>query len=102
MYSAQPVRIETAAGKWIDGVVAGFPSICNPAEPIRRKPPDIENIYVDIGATNAAEVRKAGVDILDPIVINRRLMNLAIHRTGRSFHRRSFRRSRAPGIAEPH
>ncbi len=23
MYSAQPVRIETAAGKWIDGVVAG-------------------------------------------------------------------------------
>ncbi|MGA8981731.1 MAG: M20/M25/M40 family metallo-hydrolase, partial [Candidatus Acidiferrales bacterium] len=46
----------------------------------RNSPPsagDIENIYVDIGATSAAEARKAGVDILDPIVINRRLMKLS-------------------------
>ena len=49
-------------------------------QPGRSTPPkasDLENFYVDIGATSAAEVRKAGVDFLDPIVINRRMMNLA-------------------------
>lgn len=77
MYAAQPVRVETAAGKWIDGVVAGLSVHLQPGRTDPPKAADIENIYVDIGATNAAEVRKAGVDILDPIVINRRLMNLA-------------------------
>jgi putative aminopeptidase FrvX len=77
MYAAQPVGIETAAGKWMDGVVAG---LSVHLEPGRANPPqaaDIENIYVDIGAGSAAEVRKAGVDLLDPIVIDRRIMNLA-------------------------
>jgi len=77
MYSAQPVRIETAGGKWIDGVVAGLSVHLQPGRTNPPKAADIENLYVDIGATNAAEVRKAGVDVLDPIVINRRFMNLA-------------------------
>ena len=77
MYSAQPVRIETAAGKWIDGVVAGLSVHLQPGRTNPPKATDLENLYVDIGATNAAEARKAGVDLLDPIVINRRLMNLA-------------------------
>jgi putative aminopeptidase len=77
MYSAQPVRIETAAGKWIDGVVAGLSVHLQPGRTDPPKATDLENIYVDIGATSAAEVRKAGVDILDPIVINRSLMHLA-------------------------
>jgi putative aminopeptidase len=77
MFSAQPVRIETAAGKWIDGVVAGLSVHLQPGRTNPPKATDLENLYVDIGATNADEVRKAGVDILDPIVINRRLMNLA-------------------------
>jgi putative aminopeptidase len=76
MYSAQPVRIETAAGKWIDGVVAGLSVHLQPGRTNPPKATDLENIYVDIGATSAAEVRKAGVEILNPIVINRRLMNL--------------------------
>jgi putative aminopeptidase FrvX len=77
LYSAQPVKIRASNGKWIDGVVAGLSVHLQPA---RTNPPnatDLENLYVDIGATSAAEVRKAGVDLLDPIVINRRLMNLA-------------------------
>jgi putative aminopeptidase len=77
MYSAQPVKIGTASGKWIDGVVAGLSVHLQPG---RSNPPnagDIENIYVDIGAMSAQEVRKAGVDVLDPIVINRRLMKLS-------------------------
>jgi putative aminopeptidase len=77
LYSAQPVKIGTASGKWIDGVVAGLSVHLLPG---RTNPPsagDIENIYVDIGAMSAEEVRKAGVDVLDPIVINRRLMKLS-------------------------
>ncbi|MGA8022476.1 MAG: M20/M25/M40 family metallo-hydrolase [Candidatus Acidiferrales bacterium] len=77
LYSAQPVKVGTASGKWIDGVVAG---LSVHLEPGRTNPPsagDIENIYVDIGAMSAEEVRKAGVDVLDPIVINRRLMKLS-------------------------
>jgi putative aminopeptidase FrvX len=77
MYSAQPVRIETATGKWFDGVVAGLSVHLQPGRANPPKAADIENIYVDIGASSEAEVRKAGVDILDPIVVNRRLMNLA-------------------------
>src|SRR5271168_4807156 len=70
MYSAQPVRIETSAGKWIDGVVAGLSVHLQPGRTNPPKAADLENLYVDIGATSAAEVRKAGVDLLDPIVIN--------------------------------
>src|SRR5271170_1451191 len=77
MYAAQPVRIETATGKWIDGVVAGLSVHLQPGRANPPKAGDIENIYVDIGASSEAEVRKAGVDVLDPIVISRRLMNLA-------------------------
>ena len=77
MYSAQPVRIETAAGRWIDGVVAGLSVHLQPGRTNPPKASDLENVYVDIGASSAAEVRKAGVDILNPIVINRRLMKLA-------------------------
>src|SRR5271156_5063827 len=77
MYAAQPLRIEMSAGKRINGVVAGLSVHLHPGRANPPKASDIENIYVDIGATSAAEVRKAGVDILNPIVINRRLMNLA-------------------------
>src|SRR5271155_1629212 len=77
MYSAQPVRIETTGGKWINGVVAGLSVHLQPGRTNPPKATDLENLYVDIGATSAAEVRQAGVDILNPIVINRRLMYLS-------------------------
>lgn len=76
LYSAQPVKVETSSGKWIDGVVAGLSVHLQPG---RVNPPrltDLENIYVDIGASSAAEARKAGVDNLSPISINRRLFEL--------------------------
>jgi putative aminopeptidase FrvX len=76
LYSAQPVKVETASGKWIDGVVAGLSVHLQPGRTDSPKSGDIENIYVDIGASSAAEARKAGVDNLCPIVINRRLMKL--------------------------
>jgi putative aminopeptidase FrvX len=76
LYSAQPVKIGTTNGKWIDGVVAGLSVHLQGGHLNAPKAGDLENFYVDIGATNASEVRKAGVDLLSPIAINRRLMNL--------------------------
>jgi putative aminopeptidase len=76
LYSAQPVKIGTVDGKWIDGVVAGLSVHLQGAHLNAPKAGDLENFYVDMGATSAAEVRKAGVDLLSPIAINRRLMNL--------------------------
>ena len=55
------------SGKWIDGVVAGLSVHLQPGRVNPPKSSDIENIYVDIGASSAAEARKAGVDILSPL-----------------------------------
>ena len=79
LHSAQPVRIRTAGNQWIDGVVAGESVHLQQNGSVRPTPDarDLENVYVDIGATSAAETRKAGVDILSPVAINRRLIGLA-------------------------
>jgi len=77
LYSAQPVWIESAGGKWIDGVVAGLSVHLQPG---RQNPPrltDLDNIYIDIGAMSADEAGKAGIEKLSPLAINRRLFNLA-------------------------
>ncbi|HEY0703996.1 MAG TPA: M20/M25/M40 family metallo-hydrolase [Candidatus Acidoferrales bacterium] len=76
LYVAQPVRIRTTSGKWIDGVVAGLSVHLQGAHTNAPKPADLENFYVDIGASNAADVRKAGVDLLSPLALNRTLMDL--------------------------
>ena len=76
LYAAQPVRIQAAGGKWIDGVTAGLSIHLQPERVNPPKSSDLENIYVDIGANSAAEVRKAGVDHLSAVAINRRLGNL--------------------------
>jgi putative aminopeptidase len=73
LYSAQPVKVRTSSGKWIDGLFAGLSVHLQPGRTNAPKSSDIENMYVDIGATSATEVRKAGVDNLSPVVINRRM-----------------------------
>jgi putative aminopeptidase len=71
LYSAQPVKIETTAGKWIDGVVAGLSVHLQGGRANPPKSSDLENVYIDIGATSVAQVRKSGVDILSPVAIDR-------------------------------
>jgi len=73
LYSAQPVKIRTASGKWIDGVVAGISVHLHRSSETLPSASAIENMYVDIGASSAAEARAAGVDILSPVTINRNL-----------------------------
>jgi putative aminopeptidase FrvX len=81
LYSAQPVRIETTSAKWIDGVVAGLSVHLQPG---RLHPPsagDIEEMYVDIGASSAGEARRAGADTLSPLVMDRALAYMSGYRT---------------------
>jgi len=76
LYSAQPVRVGTGSGRWVDGVMAGLSVHLQAGRANAPESGDIENMYVDIGASSAEEVRKNSVDLLSPVVINRRLFNL--------------------------
>jgi putative aminopeptidase FrvX len=77
LYSAQPVKIGTTAGGWIDGVVAGLSVHLAPGRANPPKSNDLDEMYIDVGAFSADEVRKAGVDVLSPIAVSRSLFNLA-------------------------
>jgi putative aminopeptidase FrvX len=72
LHATQPVWIMTRSGKNVSGVFAGL-SIH--LEPARQNPPKMshpDEIYVDVGASSAEEVRAAGVDLLDPIALSRK------------------------------
>ena len=76
LYSAQPVRIGTAQNKWINGAVAG---LSVHLQPQRQHPPaasDLDNMFVDVGATTAAEARAGGADVLGPVVIERKFYEM--------------------------
>jgi len=86
LYSAEPVYIRTRSGKSVTGVVAGLSTHLQGARPA-GSPVDLhegmyglDDIYVDVGAMSAAEVRQAGVEILDPISIERRLYDMGYGR----------------------
>lgn len=76
LHAAQPVNVRTTSGKWIDGVFAGLSVHLQGGRANAPKASDLDNMYVDIGAESAAEVRAAGVDILSPMVINHHLEHL--------------------------
>jgi putative aminopeptidase FrvX len=76
LYSAQPVRIGTAQNKWINGAMAG---LSVHLQPQRQHPPaasDLDNMFVDVGATTAAEARAGGADVLGPVVIERKFYEM--------------------------
>jgi putative aminopeptidase len=76
LYSAQPVGIETASGKWVNGVVAGLSVHLLDGRTHPPDPRDIGNMYVDLGAATAAQAREQGVRVLDPVIIDRTLYEL--------------------------
>jgi putative aminopeptidase FrvX len=71
LYSAQPVKVGTTSDRWLDGVVAGLSIHLQIGRANLPNPRDIENMYVDIGASSAAEARKSGVDVLSPVALSR-------------------------------
>src|SRR5579875_548711 len=76
LYSAQPVKIQTVSGKWIPGVVAGLSVHLLPGRRHAPNPDHISNMYVDIGATSAANASELGAKNLSPVVIDRELYDM--------------------------
>ena len=72
LHFAQPIWVMTRSGKKVPGVFAGLSVHLQPA---RVNPPKMnhpDEMYVDIGATSAVDVRAAGVDLLDPVALQRK------------------------------
>lgn len=67
LHAAQPVVIQTRSGKSVTGVFAGLSVHLQPLRENAPKMAHPDEMYLDIGAKNAAEVRAAGVDLLDPV-----------------------------------
>lgn len=80
LYSTQPVIIQTRAGKTVPGVVAGLSTHLQGARLNPPQPANLDDVYVDIGAMSAAEVRAAGVDVLDPLAIDRHVYDMGFGR----------------------
>ncbi|HZC66489.1 MAG TPA: hypothetical protein VE545_07930, partial [Candidatus Dormibacteraeota bacterium] len=77
LHAAQPITITTRKGQKVSGVVAGLSVHLQPARLNGPKMSHPDEMYVDIGAASAEEVRAAGVDLLDPISLNREARWLA-------------------------
>ncbi|MGH9393693.1 MAG: M20/M25/M40 family metallo-hydrolase [Terriglobales bacterium] len=71
--NAQPLRVGTSAGGWINGVMSGLSVHLQSGRAARPDPDDLDNLYVDIGASSAEQARRAGVDVLSPVVLDRTL-----------------------------
>ncbi len=73
---AQPVVVITRTGKEVTGVFAGLSVHLQPGRLNPPKMNHVEELYVDIGAKNADEVRAAGVDLLDAVTLSQSDINI--------------------------
>jgi putative aminopeptidase FrvX len=73
--AAQPVEVETRAGRWLNGVVAGR-SVHLEMGAAESGVTGVDEMYVDVGASSAVGVRLAGIDLLAPVAIDRELYQL--------------------------
>jgi putative aminopeptidase FrvX len=73
---AQPVWIFTRTGKQVNGVFAGLSVHLQPGRVGGPKMNHPDELYVDIGAKNVAEVHAAGVDVLDAVTTQRKLLSV--------------------------
>src|SRR5882724_10815495 len=73
---AQPVWVFTRSGKRVNGVFAGLSVHLQPGRVGGPKMNHPDELFVDVGAKNAAEVRAAGVDVLDAVAAQRDLLRL--------------------------
>ena len=73
---AQPVWVFARSGKQVNGVFAGLSVHLEPGRVGGPKMNHPDELYLDIGAKSAAEVRAAGVDILDAVATQRHLLQM--------------------------
>jgi putative aminopeptidase FrvX len=71
LHAAQPVWVITRDGKRVPGVFAGLSVHLQPLRLNAPKMSDLDQMYVDIGATSSEEVHAAEVDILDAVTLQR-------------------------------
>src|SRR6266436_5805851 len=71
---AQPVWVFTRSGKQVNGVFAGLSVHLQPGRVGGPKMNHPDELFVDVGAKSAAEVRAAGVDVLDAVAVQRNLL----------------------------
>lgn len=78
LHSAQPVQILTRSGKLVPGVVAGLSTHLQPGResPAENRTDRLDRIYVDVGARSAEEVRALGIDVLDPLTLEKHAYRL--------------------------
>ena len=76
LHAAEPAWVMTRSGKKVAGVFAGLSTHLQPGRKNAPKMNHPDELYVDIGAGSEAEARAAGVDVLDAVVINRKLLNV--------------------------
>jgi putative aminopeptidase FrvX len=74
LQNAQPMEIAARNGKLLPGVVAALSIHLEPGRIAPPDPDDIDNMFIDVGATNADEVRRAGIDVLSLMAPARRLL----------------------------
>src|SRR6202035_3098633 len=70
LHAAQPAWVITRDGKKVPGVFAGLSVHLQPLRLNAPKMSHPDEMYVDIGATSAEEVRAAGVDVLDAVTVS--------------------------------
>src|SRR5215470_10211995 len=70
LYFAQPIVVMTRGGKIVHGVFGGLSVHLQPGRQGGPKMNHLDEIYVDIGAKTAEEVREAGVDVLDTVSLD--------------------------------
>ena len=73
LHAAQPAVVITRSGKEVPGVFAGLSIHLQPLRLNAPKMAHPDEMYLDIGATSAEEVRAAGVDVLDAVSATRSL-----------------------------
>src|SRR6266436_3915125 len=71
---AQPVWVLTRSGKRVNGGFAGLSVHLQPGRVGGPKMNHPDELFVDVGAKNAAEVAAAGVDVLDAVATQRNLL----------------------------
>jgi putative aminopeptidase FrvX len=79
MHSAQPVRVLARDGRMIPGVVAGLSTHLHRDREMasEQRTDNLDRIYIDIGARSRQEVRDLGVDLLDPLTLEKHAYSLA-------------------------
>jgi putative aminopeptidase FrvX len=77
LHSAQPVQIFTRKGELVPGVVAGLSTHLHRDLGVGERTDNPERMYIDVGERSADEVRALGVDLLDPLTLEKHAYSLA-------------------------